>query len=139
MCSNICIIYFLHREVLQRMSNLSSIGRKSQSLPSEHHHWEGACILQLDYNVVLISGKTAFLSIRSEQVLFLPNPTTGVLMFLQGYLNIPLPTPLVPRRGAGCVLLPDFRILVAGNPDCAVCSLHIHSLVQYCGFVYQNL
>ena len=52
------------------MSNLSSIGRKSQSLPSEHHHWEGACILQLDYNVVLISGKTAFLSIRSEQVLF---------------------------------------------------------------------
>merc|ERR1719342_174230 len=81
------------------MSNLSSIGRKSQSLPSEHHHWEGACILQLDYNVVLISGKTAFLSIRSEQ----------------GYLNIPLPTPIVPRRGAGCVLLPDFRILVAGG------------------------
>ena len=63
------------------MSNLSSIGRKSQSLPSEHHHWEGACILQLDYNVVLISGKTAFLSIRSEKVLFNKSTYRGFNVF----------------------------------------------------------
>ena len=42
-----------------------------------------------------------------------------ILMLMQGYhLRFPLPAPIVRRRGAACVLLPDFRILVAGNPDC---------------------
>ena len=46
-------------------------------------------------------------------------------MLMQGYLKIPLPAPIVPRRGAACVLLPDFRILVAGNPDFLIHSLYI--------------
>ena len=50
---------------------------------------------------------------------------SGILMLMQGYLRFSLPAPTVRRRGAACVLLPDFRILVAGNPDCefALCTL----------------
>ena len=42
---------------------------------------------------------------------------SGISMLMQGYLRFPLPAPTMRRRGAACVLLPDFRILVAGNPD----------------------
>ena len=59
------------------MSNLSSIAGKWQSSPNEHHHWEGACVLQLDYNVLLVFGKTAFLVIRSEKVRSLKICVTG--------------------------------------------------------------
>ena len=33
-------------------------------------HWEGACILQLDYNVLLFSGRKTFLIVLNEKVLF---------------------------------------------------------------------
>ena len=46
-------------------------------------------------------------------------------MFSQGFLHIHLPPPTVLRNGAACVLLPDLRILVAGDPDSAVSALNI--------------
>ena len=50
------------------MSNLTGIARKSQPPPSEH--WEGACVLQLDYNVLFFSGRTAYLRVVNEKVSF---------------------------------------------------------------------
>ena len=31
-------------------------------------HWTGACVLQLDYNVLLFTGETAFLIVLNEKV-----------------------------------------------------------------------
>ena len=52
------------------MSNLSNgTASKSQPPPSEEY-WGGACVIQLDYNVLFFSGgSTAYLSLRNETVL----------------------------------------------------------------------
>ena len=51
------------------MSSLSNgTASKSQPPPSEEQ-WEGACVVQLDYNVLFFSGRTTYLSLVNEKVL----------------------------------------------------------------------
>merc|ERR1719341_969165 len=88
-------------EEVQRTSNLSlQIASLISQPPPSEQYWDGACVLQFDYNVLFFSGRTTYLSVRVNE---------------KDYLRIPLPAPSVRRRGAACVLLPDSRILLAGG------------------------
>ena len=53
------------------MSNLSH-GTSSKAQPPprlSEEQWEGACVVQLDYNVLFFSGRTTYLSLVNEKVL----------------------------------------------------------------------